>query len=246
MFNRWSSLKSELATGDGKRECVGGSGGAGGGGGAVLRFSPPRPPPPRPRRRRPFLASECTNLSDAERWRRDVIREITKKVADIQNGAPREGRGGGGAAVGAGGSCVCGPLVADQPASACCVVSLPARWACVAPSSRISRPVRVAWCRFQPAGRVRVASRPLRACASSAPAPRRLGACVSRAPAPRRLRACVSRVLPRRPHATATVCLASVPPLPAATRSSPPPHTPSVGRRSWAGGAAHPGPERRD
>jgi pre-mRNA-splicing factor ISY1 len=36
--------------------------------------------------RRPFLASECKSLPDAEKWRREVIRDITKKVAEIQNG----------------------------------------------------------------------------------------------------------------------------------------------------------------
>ncbi|TMW67312.1 hypothetical protein Poli38472_012428 [Pythium oligandrum] len=35
--------------------------------------------------RRPYLASECDNLKDAERWRRQIIKEISKKVADIQN-----------------------------------------------------------------------------------------------------------------------------------------------------------------
>jgi hypothetical protein len=39
------------------------------------------------RSRRPYLASQCDNLKEAERWRRQVIREIAKKVADIQNGA---------------------------------------------------------------------------------------------------------------------------------------------------------------
>ncbi|KAI9913280.1 hypothetical protein PsorP6_006251 [Peronosclerospora sorghi] len=31
------------------------------------------------------MASECDNLRDAERWRRQIIREISKTVADIQN-----------------------------------------------------------------------------------------------------------------------------------------------------------------
>ncbi|KAJ0398503.1 hypothetical protein ATCC90586_003180 [Pythium insidiosum] len=35
--------------------------------------------------RRPYLASECDSLKDAERWRRQIIREISKKVSDIQN-----------------------------------------------------------------------------------------------------------------------------------------------------------------
>ncbi|UIZ23317.1 hypothetical protein KXD40_007957 [Peronospora effusa] len=37
--------------------------------------------------RRPYRASQCDNLKDAERWRRQIIREISKKVSDIQNGA---------------------------------------------------------------------------------------------------------------------------------------------------------------
>lgn len=40
-----------------------------------------------PTSRRPYLASECTVLPDAEKWRREVLREITRRVADIQNGA---------------------------------------------------------------------------------------------------------------------------------------------------------------
>ncbi|XP_064858204.1 pre-mRNA-splicing factor ISY1 homolog [Oncorhynchus nerka] len=37
------------------------------------------------RERRPFLASECTELPKAEKWRRQIISEISKKVAQIQN-----------------------------------------------------------------------------------------------------------------------------------------------------------------
>ncbi|CEG39820.1 mRNA splicing factor [Plasmopara halstedii] len=40
--------------------------------------------------RRPYLTSQCDNLKDAERWRRQVVREIAKKVADIQNGGSSE------------------------------------------------------------------------------------------------------------------------------------------------------------
>eukprot|EP01103_Thecamoeba_quadrilineata_P020221 TRINITY_DN8565_c0_g1_i1.p1 TRINITY_DN8565_c0_g1~~TRINITY_DN8565_c0_g1_i1.p1 ORF type:complete len:276 (-),score=63.82 TRINITY_DN8565_c0_g1_i1:30-857(-) len=39
----------------------------------------------KPRERRPFLASECHNLIDAEKWRTDILREIGKKVSDVQN-----------------------------------------------------------------------------------------------------------------------------------------------------------------
>jgi len=35
--------------------------------------------------RRPFLASECTDLSRCEKYRLEIIREISKKVAQIQN-----------------------------------------------------------------------------------------------------------------------------------------------------------------
>ncbi|KAK3612064.1 hypothetical protein CHS0354_021752 [Potamilus streckersoni] len=35
--------------------------------------------------RRPFLASECDDLKKAEKWRRQIIGEISRKVAQIQN-----------------------------------------------------------------------------------------------------------------------------------------------------------------
>lgn len=35
--------------------------------------------------RRPYLASECDDLKKAEKWRLDIIREISKKVTQIQN-----------------------------------------------------------------------------------------------------------------------------------------------------------------
>jgi pre-mRNA-splicing factor ISY1 len=37
--------------------------------------------------RRPHLASEETNVKKAEKWRYQVVREIAKKVAQIQNGS---------------------------------------------------------------------------------------------------------------------------------------------------------------
>ncbi|PNF29705.1 Pre-mRNA-splicing factor ISY1-like protein [Cryptotermes secundus] len=37
------------------------------------------------RERRPYLASECHDLPKAEKWRMQIIREIAKKVAQIQN-----------------------------------------------------------------------------------------------------------------------------------------------------------------
>ncbi len=36
--------------------------------------------------RRPYLASECKDLKECERWRREILREISKKVTQIQNG----------------------------------------------------------------------------------------------------------------------------------------------------------------
>uniref|UniRef100_A0A2M4AXB9 Putative pre-mrna-splicing factor isy1 n=2 Tax=Anopheles triannulatus TaxID=58253 RepID=A0A2M4AXB9_9DIPT len=35
--------------------------------------------------RRPYLASECRDLAQCEKWRVEIIREISKKVAQIQN-----------------------------------------------------------------------------------------------------------------------------------------------------------------
>jgi pre-mRNA-splicing factor ISY1 len=35
--------------------------------------------------RRPFLASECSDLNEAEKWRREIVRDIVKKVSEIQN-----------------------------------------------------------------------------------------------------------------------------------------------------------------
>ncbi|XP_016325961.1 pre-mRNA-splicing factor ISY1 homolog [Sinocyclocheilus anshuiensis] len=34
---------------------------------------------------RPFLASECNELPKAEKWRRQIVSEVSKKVAPIQN-----------------------------------------------------------------------------------------------------------------------------------------------------------------
>lgn len=37
------------------------------------------------KKRRPYLASECKSLYGCEKWRMQIIREIAKKVAQIQN-----------------------------------------------------------------------------------------------------------------------------------------------------------------
>lgn len=42
--------------------------------------------------KRPYLADKCDNLQDAERWRRQIIGEVTREVASIQNGAMGEHR----------------------------------------------------------------------------------------------------------------------------------------------------------
>lgn len=39
--------------------------------------------------RRPHLASEETNVKKAEKWRYQVVREVAKRVAQIQNGMKR-------------------------------------------------------------------------------------------------------------------------------------------------------------
>ena len=36
--------------------------------------------------RRPYLATDCEDLRKAEKWRRQIIGEVSKKVAQIQNG----------------------------------------------------------------------------------------------------------------------------------------------------------------
>ncbi|CAM8947841.1 hypothetical protein QQ045_016333 [Rhodiola kirilowii] len=39
----------------------------------------------KPKERRPFLASECRDLADADKWRQQIMREIGRKVSEIQN-----------------------------------------------------------------------------------------------------------------------------------------------------------------
>jgi pre-mRNA-splicing factor ISY1 len=38
-----------------------------------------------PKERRPFRTDDCTNLQEAEKWRRQVVKDISKKVSQIQN-----------------------------------------------------------------------------------------------------------------------------------------------------------------
>lgn len=39
----------------------------------------------KPKQRRPYLASECRDLADADKWRQQIMREISLKVSEIQN-----------------------------------------------------------------------------------------------------------------------------------------------------------------
>ena len=44
------------------------------------------------RKRRPYLASECRDLNEADKWRSEILRDIGKKVMEIQNAALGEHR----------------------------------------------------------------------------------------------------------------------------------------------------------
>ncbi|XP_028303582.1 pre-mRNA-splicing factor ISY1 homolog [Gouania willdenowi] len=52
---------------------------------ALARFRQAQLEEGKVKERRPFLASECTDLPKAEKWRRQIISEVSKKVAQIQN-----------------------------------------------------------------------------------------------------------------------------------------------------------------
>ncbi|KAF5727693.1 Pre-mRNA-splicing factor ISY1-like protein [Tripterygium wilfordii] len=39
----------------------------------------------KPKERRPYLASECRDLAEADKWRQQIMREIGRKVAEVQN-----------------------------------------------------------------------------------------------------------------------------------------------------------------
>ena len=38
-----------------------------------------------PKEKRPYLATECNDLNEADRWRQQILREIGRKVMEIQN-----------------------------------------------------------------------------------------------------------------------------------------------------------------
>ncbi|XP_039627498.1 pre-mRNA-splicing factor ISY1 homolog [Polypterus senegalus] len=52
---------------------------------ALARFRQAQLEEGKVKERRPFLASQCNELPKAEKWRRQIISEISKKVAQIQN-----------------------------------------------------------------------------------------------------------------------------------------------------------------
>nr|XP_020467875.1 pre-mRNA-splicing factor ISY1 homolog [Monopterus albus] len=52
---------------------------------ALARFRQAQLEEGKVKERRPFLASECNERPKAEKWRRQIISEISKKVAQIQN-----------------------------------------------------------------------------------------------------------------------------------------------------------------
>lgn len=45
-----------------------------------------------PKLRRPHLASECHDLNEADKWRSQILREVGKKVMEIQNSGLGEHR----------------------------------------------------------------------------------------------------------------------------------------------------------
>ena len=68
MLNKWTALKEETAlSNSGKSQNRNGE-------------------------RRPYLATLCKVLPDAEKWRREVIRDLIKKISDIQNAGLGESR----------------------------------------------------------------------------------------------------------------------------------------------------------
>jgi pre-mRNA-splicing factor ISY1 len=44
--------------------------------------------------KRPYLASECHDLNEADKWRQQILREIGRKVMEIQNAGLGEHRWG--------------------------------------------------------------------------------------------------------------------------------------------------------
>ena len=42
--------------------------------------------------KRPFNTQECTSIADAEKWRRELVRDVTKKISAIHNASLGEHR----------------------------------------------------------------------------------------------------------------------------------------------------------
>ena len=45
-----------------------------------------------PKKLRPFIASECADLQEADKWHHQIVREISRKVYEIQNAGLGEHR----------------------------------------------------------------------------------------------------------------------------------------------------------
>ena len=48
-------------------------------------YEHPESPTLAPTLRRPYLATLCDDVTEAERWRNQILKEIGKKVSQIQN-----------------------------------------------------------------------------------------------------------------------------------------------------------------
>lgn len=46
----------------------------------------------KPKEKRPYLATECFDLVEADKWRQQILREIGRKVMEIQNAGLGEHR----------------------------------------------------------------------------------------------------------------------------------------------------------
>ena len=74
MLNKWTAMKSASTAAS-----LGLDGKGGGRGGDREK-------------RRPYLASECKVLPEAERWRLDIIHDVARRMSDVQNAGLGEAR----------------------------------------------------------------------------------------------------------------------------------------------------------
>ena len=49
-----------------------------------------------PKEKRPYLATECHDVNDADRWRQQILREIGRRSMEIQNAGLGDHRCGAG------------------------------------------------------------------------------------------------------------------------------------------------------